>query len=83
MEKKTRRQHSPEEKVRILRLHLLDGKAVSEICERNGIHPTLFYQWCKLVLVQRKKPDEVWRLSYGGGELLAFTFADFSCGFQL
>jgi hypothetical protein len=35
------------------------------------------------VLVQRKKPDEVWRLSYGGGELLAFTFADFSGGFQL
>lgn len=45
MEKKPRRQYSPEEKVRILRLHLLEGKAVSEICEREGIHPTLFYQW--------------------------------------
>ena len=45
MEKKQRRQYSPEEKVRILRLHLLEGKAVSEICEREGIHPTLFYQW--------------------------------------
>ena len=45
MEKKTRRQYSPEEKVRILRLHLLEGKAVSEICEQAGIHPTLFYQW--------------------------------------
>lgn len=33
MEKKPRRQYSPEEKVRILRLHLLEGKAVSEICE--------------------------------------------------
>src|SRR4051812_42946782 len=45
MEKKTRRQFSPEEKVRLLRLHLLEGKPVSEICERAGVHPTLFYQW--------------------------------------
>ena len=45
MEKKPRRQYSPEEKVRILRLHLLEGKVVSEICEREGIHPTLFFQW--------------------------------------
>jgi transposase-like protein len=45
--KQTRRQHSPEDKVRILRLHLLEGKAVSEICEAEGIHPTLFYQWQK------------------------------------
>ena len=45
MEKKTRRQFSPEEKVRILRLHLLEGTAVSEICQREEIHPTLFYQW--------------------------------------
>jgi transposase len=45
MEKKTRRQYSPEEKVRILRLHLLEGKPVSELCEKEGLHPTLFYQW--------------------------------------
>src|SRR5215218_5731104 len=45
MEKKIRRQFSPEEKVRILRLHLLEGIAVSGICEQEGIHPTLFYQW--------------------------------------
>ena len=42
---KTRRQYSPQEKVRILRLHLLEAKPVSEICEAEGIHPTLFYQW--------------------------------------
>jgi len=45
MEKKTRRHYSPEDKVRLLRLHLLEGKPVSEICEKEGIHPTLFYQW--------------------------------------
>jgi transposase len=45
--KKTRRQHSPEEKVRILRVHLLEGKPISEICDSEGIHPTQFYQWQK------------------------------------
>lgn len=44
---KSRRRHSPEDKVRILRLHLLEGKPISEICEAEGIHPTLFYQWQK------------------------------------
>ena len=45
MEKKTRRQYRPEEKIRILRLHLLESQPVSEICEKEGLHPTLFYQW--------------------------------------
>jgi transposase len=45
--KKTRRHHSPEDKVRILRLHLLEGRPISEICEAEGIHPTQFYQWQK------------------------------------
>ena len=47
MEKRTRRHFSPEDKVRILRLHLLEGKAVSDICEAEGIQPTLFYLWQK------------------------------------
>jgi transposase len=47
MDKKTRRHHSSQEKVRILRLHLLEGKPISDICEAEGIHPTLFYQWQK------------------------------------
>src|SRR5579862_5663439 len=44
MEKKTRRHHQPEDNVRLLRLHLVEGKPVSEICEKEGIHPTLVYQ---------------------------------------
>lgn len=47
MSKKTRRRHSPEEKLRILRLHLLEQKPISALCEEFGIHPTLFYQWQK------------------------------------
>jgi transposase len=47
VDKNNRRYHSPEDKVRILRLHLLEGKPISEICEAEGIHPTLFYLWQK------------------------------------
>lgn len=45
--KKSRRHLSPEDKVRILRLHLLEGKPISELCDSEGIHPTQFYQWQK------------------------------------
>ena len=47
MTKRKRRQHTPEEKVAILRLHLLEKTPVSEICEEHRIHPTLFYRWQK------------------------------------
>ena len=33
--------------MRILRLHLLEHKPISQLCEEEGIHPTLFYQWQK------------------------------------
>jgi transposase-like protein len=45
MSQKDRRHFSGEEKVKILRLHLLEGKAVSELCEQHRINPSLFYQW--------------------------------------
>jgi transposase-like protein len=38
---------SPEEKAKILRLHLLEQVPISEICEKQGIHPTMFCQWQK------------------------------------
>lgn len=42
-----RRQYSAEEKVRLLRLHLVEGRPISAICDEHQIHPTLFYQWQK------------------------------------
>jgi transposase len=36
---------SPEQKVAILREHLVEGKAVSDLCDKHHIHPTVFYQW--------------------------------------
>jgi transposase len=46
--KSTRRQYSPADKVRILRLHYLEGRPISRICEEEGLRPTLFYQWQKV-----------------------------------
>jgi len=48
MSKQQRRHVSAEDKVKILRLHLLEGKAVSDLCEEHGVNPSLFYQWQKL-----------------------------------
>ncbi len=40
-----RRHFRGEEKVSILRMHLLEGKAVSDLCEQHQITPSMFYQW--------------------------------------
>src|SRR5438477_6491578 len=42
-----RRHFSPEEKVKIIRLHLLEKIPISEVCEKHQITPTQFYQWQK------------------------------------
>jgi transposase-like protein len=45
---KTERKHyTPEEKVAMLRQHLLDKVPVSDLCEENGLQPTVFYRWQK------------------------------------
>ena len=43
-----RRHFSPEEKVKIIRLHLLEKIPISEVCEKHQITPTQFYQWQKI-----------------------------------
>lgn len=42
-----RRKHNPREKVAILREHLLEGAAVSNVCDAHGLNPTMFYRWQK------------------------------------
>jgi transposase len=42
-----RRQFSAQEKVEILRLHLLEHKPISEVCEQYQLNPTVFYRWQK------------------------------------
>ena len=45
--KQQRKQYTAEQKVAILRRHLLEKVPVSELCEEKGIHPTVFYRWQK------------------------------------
>lgn len=42
-----RRYFSPEQKVALLRQHLVEKIPVSDICEKNGIAVNLFYLWQK------------------------------------
>lgn len=44
---RTRRNFTPEQKVNILREHLIEHVPVSDVCDRHHIQPTLFYQWQK------------------------------------
>jgi transposase-like protein len=45
---KQHRRFEPAEKIRILREHLLDGRPLSEVCDKYSIAPTQFYQWQKV-----------------------------------
>ena len=42
-----RKHYTAQEKVVILRRHLLDKVPVSELCEKEGLRPTVFYRWQK------------------------------------
>lgn len=44
---KERRHFSPDDKVKILREHLIDKRPISEVCQKHEIQPTLFYLWQK------------------------------------
>ncbi len=42
-----RKQYSPEQKVSIVRRHLLENVPVSDLCDEFEIHATQYYQWQK------------------------------------
>lgn len=47
MKRKKARQFTPEEKVAILREHLIGGEAVSDVCDKHDLRPNVFYRWQK------------------------------------
>jgi len=49
MSKQKRRRFSGKEKILILKRHLLEGEAISEVCKSEDISPAQFYQWQKLL----------------------------------
>lgn len=42
-----RRNLTPEQKVAIVREHLLDGVPISDLCDKHSIHATQYYNWQK------------------------------------
>jgi transposase len=56
-----RRRFTPEQKVSIVREHLIDRVSVSDLCDKHSIRPTVFYHWQKTMfenlpaLFERKK----------------------------
>ena len=47
-----RKNYTPEEKVRILKEHLVNGAPVSELCEQHHLQPTVFYRWQRQLFEQ-------------------------------
>ena len=45
--KKSRKHYTPEEKVAVLRRHLLEKEPISKLCDELGLQPTIFYRWQK------------------------------------
>jgi len=40
-----RRRLTPEQKIAILKAHLVDQKPISDLCDQHGIQPSQFYRW--------------------------------------
>ena len=45
--KKTRKHYTADEKVAVLRRHLLEKEPISKLCDELGLQPTMFYRWQK------------------------------------
>lgn len=45
--RKARKHYTAEEKVAVLRRHLVDKEPVSKLCDALALQPTVFYRWQK------------------------------------
>jgi len=60
---KPRKKYTADEKVSILKRHLVEKVPVSDLCDELGLHPNVFYNWQKLffengaaAFASRRKP---------------------------
>jgi transposase-like protein len=44
-ERKPRKNYTAQEKIALLRRHLVEKVPVSDLCEQHQLQPTLFYRW--------------------------------------
>jgi transposase len=55
IKRKIRRKFSAEEKIRIVLDGLRGEASITDICRKEGIHPTLYYKWSKGFLEAGKR----------------------------
>ena len=46
---KQRRHHSSQDKLKLIRLHLIEKQPVSTVCDEAGMAPSLFHKWQELL----------------------------------
>ena len=50
---KKRKKYTPEQKVQIIKKHLVDLVPLSDLCDQYGLHPTVFCRWQKTFFENR------------------------------
>jgi len=61
-----RKRYTPEEKVKILREVLEDGKQVSHVAEKYGLHPNNIFNWRKQLFEEGRQAFEIKRTDITG-----------------
>jgi len=61
-----RRRYTPEEKIKILREVLEDGKQVSQVAEQYGLHPNNLFNWRKQLFEGGSQAFEIRRADISG-----------------
>jgi len=56
-----RKRYTSEEKIKILREVLEDGKSISSVAERHGVHPNLILNWRKQLFENAVQTFEIKR----------------------
>ena len=56
-----RKRYTPEEKAKILREVVEDGKSVSEVAEKYELHPNCIFKWRKQLLEDGKQTFQIKR----------------------
>ena len=55
IKRKTRRKFTAEEKIRIILEGFRGEESITDLCRREGIHPTQYYKWSKAFLEAGKR----------------------------
>jgi transposase len=60
IKRKTRRKFTAEEKIRIVLEGLRGEAGITDLCRKEGIHPTMYYKWSKAFLEAGKRQRKRW-----------------------